>query len=84
MLDGRIPEKPTLADVLLDDAVAIDAIRPTRVDRLDILPADGRLADCTVLLADEVGQNGACAWPFDLWRTRTASASSIRRPSCRS
>jgi chromosome partitioning protein len=56
MLDGRVPEAPTLADVLLDDAVAIDAIRPTRVDRLDILPADGRLADCTVLLADELGR----------------------------
>ena len=56
MLDGRAPEAPTLADVLLDDAGAIDAIRPTRVDRLDILPADGRLADCTVLLADELGR----------------------------
>ena len=56
MLDGRTPEAPTLADVLLDDALAIDAIRPTRVDRLDILPADGRLADCTVLLADELGR----------------------------
>ena len=56
MLDGRTPEEPTLADVLLDQADAIDAIRKTRVDRLDILPADGRLADCTVLLADELGR----------------------------
>ena len=56
MLDGRTPEAPTLADVLLDDADAIEAIRPTRVDGLDILPADGRLADCTVLLADELGR----------------------------
>lgn len=56
MLDGRIPEAPTLADVLLDDSVAIDAIRRTRIDRLDILPADERLAECTVLLADELGR----------------------------
>jgi chromosome partitioning protein len=56
MLGGATPETPTLADVLLDDADAIEAIRPTRIDRLDILPADGRLADCTVLLADELGR----------------------------
>lgn len=56
MLDGRIPDRPTLADVLLDDSVAIDAIRQTRIDRLDILPADERLAECTVLLADELGR----------------------------
>jgi chromosome partitioning protein len=72
MLEGRAPEAPTLADVLLDDAAAIDAIRPTRVDGLDILPADGRLAE-----------NGDCAWPFGPWRARTASASSTRRPSSR-
>jgi chromosome partitioning protein len=56
MMDGRIPNHPTLADVLLDDSVATDAIRPTRIDRLDILPADERLAECTVLLADELGR----------------------------
>jgi chromosome partitioning protein len=57
MMDGSIPDAPTLTDVLLDDADAVDAIRRTRVDRLDILPADGRLADCTVLLADvELGR----------------------------
>jgi chromosome partitioning protein len=56
MLDGKAPSSPTLADVLLDDADAAEAIRGTRVDHLDILPADGRLADCTVLLADELGR----------------------------
>ena len=56
MLDGQTPEEPTLADVLLGQADAIDAIRTTRVNGLDILPADGRLADCTVLLADELGR----------------------------
>jgi chromosome partitioning protein len=44
---------PTLADVLLDQADAAEAIRETRIPRLDILPADGRLADCTAVLADE-------------------------------
>ena len=47
MLEGKTPEAPTLADVLLDTHDAVDAIRGTRVDRLDILPADGRLANLT-------------------------------------
>jgi chromosome partitioning protein len=63
MLDGKAPSGPTLTDVLLDDADAEDAIHSTRIDRLDILPADGRLADCTVLLADELGRE---------WRLRLA------------
>jgi chromosome partitioning protein len=54
--EGRA-SSPTLTDVLLDDADASEAIRPTRVDRLDILPADGRLADLTALLAEvELGR----------------------------
>ena len=56
MLEGRAPAAPTLTDVLLGDAVAAEAIRQTRADRLDILPADGRLADAAVLLADELGR----------------------------
>jgi chromosome partitioning protein len=56
MLEGEIPEAPTLADVLLNDAGAIDAIRSTRIDRLDVLPADGRLADVALLLADELAR----------------------------
>ena len=53
MLDCAEPEAPTLTDVLLEDADATEAVRPTRVDKLDILPADGRLADLTMLLADK-------------------------------
>jgi chromosome partitioning protein len=58
MLDGEVPEAPTLADVLLNDAGAIDAIRSTRVGRLDILPADSRLSDVAHLLGhpDELGR----------------------------
>jgi chromosome partitioning protein len=59
MMNGKVPQAPTLTDVLLDDTFAIgaiDAIRPTRLDRLDVLPSDGRLAECTVLLANETGR----------------------------
>ena len=61
MLDGHQAVAPTLTDVLLDEVDASAAIRPTRVDRLDILPADVRLADAAVELAtEELGANGAC------------------------
>jgi chromosome partitioning protein len=53
MLGGETPAMPTLTDVLLEDASAVDAIRQTRVGGLDILPADSRLADLTMLLAEE-------------------------------
>src|SRR3982751_1583406 len=44
-LDGRPPAPPPLGNVLLDEAAAAQAIRPTRVDDLDVLPADAQLAD---------------------------------------
>jgi chromosome partitioning protein len=53
MLDGQAVEAPSLADVLLEDVDASEAIRETRVPGLDILPADGRLADLTAMLAEE-------------------------------
>src|SRR6516162_6945361 len=57
MLDGRRAIRPTLADVLLEDASAVDAIVPTRVEGLDLLPADGRLADLTAILSEvELGR----------------------------
>jgi chromosome partitioning protein len=57
MLDGQEASEPTLTDVLLDDVDASEAIRRTRLDRLDVLPADGRLADLTALLAEvELGR----------------------------
>lgn len=57
MLDGTIPAAPTLTDVLLDDVEAVEAIRRTRVDRLDILPADRRLRNRTALLTEiEMGR----------------------------
>jgi len=56
LLDGKAPVKPTLTQVLLDDADVIDAVRPSRHPRIDILPADSSLADCTVWLADQIGR----------------------------
>jgi chromosome partitioning protein len=56
MLEGGRPAEPTLGQVLLDQAEASEAIRPTRVPQVDILPADGDLANCALLLADELGR----------------------------
>lgn len=57
MMDGSIPREPTLTDVLLDDVDAAEAIRSTRVDRLDILPSDRRLRTRVALLTDvELGR----------------------------
>jgi chromosome partitioning protein len=56
MLDGQPIEGATLAHVLLDQADVLEAIRPTRIPGLSILPADGALADATVLLADQLGR----------------------------
>jgi chromosome partitioning protein len=53
MLDGQAASAPTLAEVMLEEAEASEAIRKTRVGGLDILPADGRLAELTALLAEE-------------------------------
>jgi chromosome partitioning protein len=56
MLDGEPAEPPTLGHVLLDQADAEEAIRPTRLERLDVLPADSSLADAALLLADQLGR----------------------------
>ena len=56
MLDGQGAEPPTLGNVLLGQVEAAGAIRRTRVDGLDLLPADARLADAALLLADQIGR----------------------------
>jgi chromosome partitioning protein len=56
LLDGKAPNKPTLTQVLLDEADASEAIRPSRCPGIDLLPADLSLADCTVWLADQIGR----------------------------
>jgi chromosome partitioning protein len=56
LLDGEPAGEPTLGHVLLDRAEAAEAIRPSRVGRVDILPADVRLADAALLLAEQLGR----------------------------
>jgi chromosome partitioning protein len=56
MLDGQAADGPTLGQVLLDQAAAVEAIRPARLPRIDILPADGALADSALLLTEQLGR----------------------------
>lgn len=56
MLDGQAADPPTLGNVLFDQAGPDEAIRPTRIDGLDLLPADNRLADAALMLADQIGR----------------------------
>jgi chromosome partitioning protein len=56
LLDGKAPDRPTLTQVLLDEADVSEAIRPSRCPGVDVLPADLSLADCTVWLADQIGR----------------------------
>ena len=56
MLEGQEPPGPTIADVLLGKAQAPQAIAPTRIKGLDILPADDSLADAAVELTDQLGR----------------------------
>ena len=56
MLDGEPAADPTLSHVLLDQVEPNEAIRSTRIEGLDVLPADGKLADATLVLADQLGR----------------------------
>ena len=56
LLDGDPAHPPTLGHVLLDQADVEDAIRPTRVKGLDVLPSDAQLADAALLLSDVMGR----------------------------
>jgi chromosome partitioning protein len=56
ILDGHAAAAPTLGQVLLRQAEASDAIRPTRVPQLDVLPAAGSLANATLQLGEEWGR----------------------------
>jgi chromosome partitioning protein len=56
LLDGHAAASPTLGQVLLGQADAVDAIRTTRIPQLDLLPASGTLANATLQLAEEWGR----------------------------
>jgi chromosome partitioning protein len=56
LLLGKPPKDPTLSQVLLAEADVKEAIRPSSRPAIDLLPADASLADCTLLLADQMGR----------------------------
>lgn len=56
VLAGDSPAPPTLGAVLLGEAEASEAIRPTEVPRLDVLPADDSLADANDLMSSKIGR----------------------------
>jgi chromosome partitioning protein len=56
MQDGKPTTGPTIGDVLLDDVDIVDAIRPSRVAGVDLLPSHASLADATLLLTDQLGR----------------------------
>ena len=57
LLGGRAAEPPTLAAVLRREADADEAIRPTRLESLDLLPAESALGGVNVTLAQELGRD---------------------------
>jgi chromosome partitioning protein len=56
LLRGEKPRRPTLHEVLVGQADAADAIVPTVLDGVDLLPADASLADANIVLAGAVGR----------------------------
>ncbi len=56
LLGGQGAAPPTLRHVLLNEADAVDAVRPTGVAGLAILPADAALAEVNLALAGELGR----------------------------
>jgi chromosome partitioning protein len=56
LLGGKVPTSPTLCEVLAGTAYADEAVRPTRITGVDIIPAVPGLADVSVTIASEVGR----------------------------
>jgi chromosome partitioning protein len=56
LLRGEKPRRPTLHDVLVGQAEAEEAIAPTVLDGVSLLPAETSLADANVTLAGEIGR----------------------------
>jgi chromosome partitioning protein len=54
---GQGADGPTMAEVLLRHADATDAIRPSTVKKLDLLPASSSLGAVNVMLAQEVSRD---------------------------
>jgi chromosome partitioning protein len=56
MLEGQPAAHPSASAVLIGDASAAEAIRPTRTPGLDVLPSDVSLADANLTLAGAIGR----------------------------
>jgi chromosome partitioning protein len=56
LLGGQPARRPTLHEVLVGQGGTSDAIVPSVLDGVDVLPADASLADVNVILAGEVGR----------------------------
>ena len=56
LLEGKPAGPPTLGAVLLGEVEATEAIRPTHIPRLDILPSDVSLADASLELSNMIGR----------------------------
>lgn len=54
---GQGVEPPTLAGVLMRQANAVEAIRPTSTPNLDLLPAEAALSGVNVALVQELGRD---------------------------
>ena len=63
LLGGQGAAPPTLRHVLLNEADAADAVRPTDVAGLAILPADAGLAEVNLALAGELGRRAPAEAP---------------------
>jgi chromosome partitioning protein len=56
MLDGQEVNGPTIGDLLLAQVEAGEAIRRTRLEGVDLIPADAMLADAVVALSEQLGR----------------------------
>jgi chromosome partitioning protein len=67
VLAGADPAGPMLGAVLLGEAEAGDAIRPTDVPGLDVLPADDSLADANDQISSNIGRERLLAVAMEEW-----------------
>lgn len=56
LLEGKPADGPTITTVMMGEAAAADAVRPTRTPGLDVLPADVGLSEVNIALATRIGR----------------------------
>jgi chromosome partitioning protein len=56
LLDGEVPRRPTLSEILADESPAVEAIVPTAIPGVELIAAEPGLADVNVSLSAEVGR----------------------------